>query len=149
MRDPHVVYLTYRMTPVSGSVVFDNPPAIEKETDEFIMKLMDDVVTFEMKTHFASMAGAQGAVSNFLRSWEIDSRLKDQGIAFVYNDAKLIDRNPYLPGESQVFCPEPAVALGLRGSASVCVMRKTYLEPPQDFHATPASTRRSSAMPAA
>ena len=91
MRDPHVVSLHYRVDNGEG-VTFVNPPPVFRETDNFVARLEDGKLAFDLKKHCASSQEAQDCVAGFLRAWEIDVSLrfgKDE-INFVYEDADIV-----------------------------------------------------------
>ncbi|MCI0420213.1 MAG: hypothetical protein L0312_13480 [Acidobacteria bacterium] len=136
MNDPHVVSLRYELV-TGAELVFDNPPPIHRETDNFSMTLADGEVEFVMKEHFASKALAKAVVQDFLLSWEIYTKLQTGcAFTFLFKDANIIDRNPPRPGDSVWLSPEPVS--GVASVTGTLYMRSnTYPELPSDFEATP------------
>lgn len=138
MRDPHIVSLRYRLEPVD-SVTFDDPQPIERKTDAFRMRLEDGTLSIDMVEHFASVEDARRVVNSFLRAWEIDAALRygRREIAFVFEDAEVIDRDPPPPGSPQVIGLAPLGILAAVGSVTAHVRRRKYPEPPTQFRASP------------
>jgi hypothetical protein len=138
MRDPHVVSLTYQLK-TSESVTFDAPP-LEHETEVFSLRLEDDVLTVEMKEHFASVDTARKVTENFLVSWEAHVSLtKGRGeISFKYGDAEVIDRDPSKLGDT-VWLKHADLKSEARisGEISVHATRSEYPTPPEDFATSP------------
>ena len=138
MRDPHVVWVRYRLE-ADPHVTFENPPPIEWETDTFRMRLAEGIATFEMREHFPSVQEARNAVEVLLRSWEIDTGLRygTREIHFRYEDSKLIDRNPPPPGTVQVVTASATLRAYWALTAIAHVRRKAYPQPPQHFRVSP------------
>ncbi len=138
MQDPHVVALRYRLEPTE-SLTFENPPAIEDETDAFRLHLENGVATFEMKEHFPSVDSSRNVVEPFLQAWELDTALRNgrREIRFKLEDAEVIDRNPPPPGSIRIFAETATATLKMGGSASAHVTRRHYPEPPKHFRVSP------------
>jgi hypothetical protein len=138
MRDPHVVWLEYRLQP-SSHVAFENPPPIEHETDTFIMRLSEGVARFEMKEHYASEEEAKSVVEEFLRAWEIYTALRFGAaeMRFSFERPHVIDRKPPPPGTTLVVAL--ADRLTLKGEATVALtaVRRAYPAPPTGFRVSP------------
>ena len=136
MRDPHVVSLTYRLE-TDDSLSFDAPP-LEHETEAFALCLDDDVLTVEMKAHFASVEAARDAVEPLLTSWEVHVALANRDeIAFEYEDAEVVDRNPPEPGDDVVLRPDSGVYRMSLSEPSIHITRGKYPSPPEHFEASP------------
>jgi hypothetical protein len=138
MRDPHVVSLRYRLE-TDKTVTFENPPSIERETNEFVAQLENGILTFRMKEHYPSVKAAREVVDKFLRAWELDVALPF-GIGemwFVYEDAHLIDRDPPPPGSPKVVSEPVTINMVLELSATDHLIRHKYPEPPERFRISP------------
>lgn len=140
MNDPHVEWLLYGLELGSTLSIAEGAPAVEHETDHFRLRLDAGKLTVTMKEHHATVESAQNRVQPVLRSWELENALKyDPGaFRFVFQDGKLVDRNPPPPGSSRTI----AAATGaIRASAHVVafgsVGRRDYPPPPVDFVASP------------
>src|SRR6476469_10092983 len=98
MRDPHVDWLSYRLES-SPTTLFDNPPAIERDTLQFRLSLCDGTATFHLKEHYSTVEEAKNSIAPFLRAWEIDFGLATRPgeMRFLYEDARVIDRDPPQP----------------------------------------------------
>jgi hypothetical protein len=134
MRDPHVKSLRYLLRPSEG-VTFDQPPALEWDTDDFHMILENNVATFEMQRHYPSKEAARQAVERYLRAWHIDMalRLSSPDFNCEFETAEMIDRDPPPPGTSQTIYAEAAMAGASALSAKAHVTKKQYPEPPRTF----------------
>jgi len=138
MRDPHVVSLRYRVE-FAATVTFNNPPALEYESDKFRMRLENGTAVFELKEHFPSVEVARGIVDTFVRAWELDVALNSgrREITFVYENAKVIDRNPPPPGKPRVIQLAGIASATSFGIATVSVARTEYPSPPRYFALNP------------
>ena len=98
MRKPLVVALYYRLE-TDSSLIFDNPPPREWETDHVILCLAEDMLTCKMKVHYAAADAARAVVDPLLRSWELHVALSQgkQVMHFVYQRSELIDLDPPPP----------------------------------------------------
>jgi hypothetical protein len=95
MRDPHVVALDSRLE-TDSALIFENPPPLDHDTDEFTLRLAEGVLTCAMKGHYATADKARAAVYPLLRAWELDKALP-QGhrvLWFTFDTAAIIDRTP-------------------------------------------------------
>jgi hypothetical protein len=138
MRDPHVVTLRYQLETV-GSVSFENPQAIETETDLFQLRLENGIATLKLKEHFPSIAFTRNVVDEFFRAWELDSALVHgrRVIEFKFTDAEVVDRNPPPPGSPQVIELTGVASAAAFGSATLHVTRRLYPEPPTRLKMSP------------
>ncbi|MCP4373239.1 MAG: hypothetical protein GY797_34810 [Deltaproteobacteria bacterium] len=138
MRYPHVVSLQYRLE-TTDTVTFDKPESIKVEVDSFQLRLENNSLIVELSEHFASAEDARNAVESLLRAWEIDAALRygKQEIFFVYEDAKIIDRDPLPQGSPQTVQLSTLGMVGAIGDLSVHVTRRTYPEPPSLFRSSP------------
>jgi hypothetical protein len=142
MRHPHIARLRYRLEPIDDTSEFDNPPAVERQTDAFYMRLDDEIVQFSMREHHETEANARERVEMYLRGWEISAALQYGGrpeFRFVFEDAEILDLDPPPPplapppGTPQtVHLSAAAVAVGA-ASATIRVTRRSYPRPPDDF----------------
>ena len=138
MRDPHVVSLKYHLE-TSPENIFYNPQPIEQETDQFSLRLADDILVLQMKEHYSSDYAAKIAVADYLHSWEIDMalQLRLQRVRFVFQGAEVIDRNPLPPEESQGLDTSRNIYFATSASASLKVTCSKYPALPQNFVVTP------------
>jgi len=138
VRDPHVESLIYKLQTVEN-VTYDNPSPLEIDYEEFSGRLENGVLTCQMKGHYPSIEAARRVVDPYLRAWEIDAALSlGRGeIRFIYEDGKVVDRNPPLPGEPQVLEISSTGHLHFSGTATIHVTRKQYPKPPKTFKVSP------------
>lgn len=138
MRDPHVETLRYKLE-TGQEISYDSPPPVEVSTDTFEGSLSNGVLICHMKHHYPSVEVARKDVEEFLRSWEIDAALARgrNEVRFVYEDAKVIDRDPSHSGRVH----EVGIVLTghsiISGSVKLHVTRKTYPGPPKTFRTSP------------
>jgi hypothetical protein len=138
MNDPHVQSLEYQIVP-DATLVYDNPPRVERETEEFYIQLADGVLTVTMKAHYATEDEARAAVRPFIRAWEIDGALKHgrPEFRFDFQRANVIDRAPPAPqtGPHLTINTGSVVVLG----ESVILRRSSreYHGPPDGFTISP------------
>ena len=95
MRNPHVVALYYRLE-TDSSLIFNHPPPLDHDTNEFTLHLAEGVLTCTMKGHYASAGEARAVVDPVLRSWELHVALlwDKQVMHFVFQKPELIDLDP-------------------------------------------------------
>lgn len=115
--------------------MFEEPPAIQDETDAFLMTLAEGIVTFEMKEHYPSEEAARIPVEEYLQAWEIDVALKRNrtSLRFVFQAASIIDRDPPPPPPPGAPCPvELGGAITGKGTISgeLTVTKREYPTPP-------------------
>lgn len=139
MREPHVESLQYRLE-TDEKTTYNNPPAVQWETDEFCACLDDGLLEIRMKTHFSSVEEARKHVDGVLRAWEIDVALRrgPGELRFVYEGARVIDRDPAPPGSNRVI-PLAGTLTGSGGlkAGPLHAIRGKYPDPPQQFRFTP------------
>ena len=138
MRDPHVEILRYRLE-TAGNIIYDQPPPVDIDYDEFSGRLERGILTCYMKEHHASIEAAREVVDRYLLGWEIDAALNlgRGAIRFIYNDAQVIDRNPPplgVPLEIQV---SEGVLTMEGGIANLRITQKGYPKPPKIFRVSP------------
>jgi hypothetical protein len=94
MGNPHVVALYYRLGTVPN-FSFRDPDPVERETDAFTMRVADGVVTFQMKTHYASEQEAKQKVQPYLEAWDVTAGLEfgRKEVWFEFDHSDIIDRN--------------------------------------------------------
>lgn len=135
MRDPHVVSLTYQLN-TDESVTFDAPP-LQHETNAFALRLADDVLTVEMRAHFATIEEARQAVEPLLTSWAAYVALANRNeIAFEYEDVEVVDRDPTAPGDDVVLRPNAGIYRVSFSEPSIHITRAKYPPPPEHFEAS-------------
>lgn len=139
MRDPHVVALCYRLA-TNQEVEFSNPSPRDWEVEEFRLRLEAGQARVEMKKHYASADEAKRHVEPFLRSWELDTALREgrSEIRFEYVRPEIVDRNP--PPPSPPGTPVRITATATMNTEATLVRRiikRAYPTPPQAFVASP------------
>jgi hypothetical protein len=138
MRDPHVQSLRYRVIPPDG-IIFDNPPPVQWNTDDFHLTLLDDIATLEMQTHYPSEEDARQGVETYLHRWEMKTtlRLGTSGFHFEFRSAEIIDRDPPPPGSPQIIHVPVAVVYVSALPPTISVTSRKYPDPPVDFAVSP------------
>jgi len=103
------------------------------------MRLADGVATFEMVGHHPREETARECVESYLRAWEIDAALRVgcAQIAFEFDRADVIDRDPPPPGTVQVVCPRPVVLTLKLPTVTLHFTQSWYPEPPRAFVVSP------------
>lgn len=137
MRDPHVVYLQYKVkTP--ENITFNKNQVIKGIQNKFEFRLENGFLTCFMEDHFPSAKEARKAVEGFLRSWEIKAALEVgyKQIIFQFEDAKIIDRNPPLPGSPKIVSVSATANIETSFSAKISVKNRRLPDPPVLFNAT-------------
>lgn len=134
--DPHVESLRYLLRPPE-TVKFDDAPPIEHETDAFRMRLESLIATFVMKKHHASAQTARPCVEEWLRAWELDVALRfgQVEIEFVFQNAKIIERDPPPPGA--IHHASAHITLSVSAQATVTVLHRKYPTPPTNLKFSP------------
>jgi len=100
------------------------------------MRLIDGLVTFEMKEHYASSEEAQEQLKPYLRNWERDVSLSLglEALRFVFESAEIVDRGSPSAPPTQV----RALTASLTGYLAVTPLTLSqYPEPPSGFIASP------------
>ena len=142
MRDPHVVSLRYRLVP-DDRITYDNPPAVEGETDAFRLRLEDGIATVEMIEHYPSEEAAKERVDSYLLAYEVHAALSHSGrrefrFKFDGTGTQVIDRNPPPPGSPQASLHGRATLTAV-GSVvtSYHVTRSQFSSPPDQLVLSP------------
>lgn len=143
MNDPHVETLTYKLKPIDEVVQFNDPPPLAEEEVGFSYLLENGILTVTMKEHHDTAEAARSAVVGFLEAWRIVAALDLDRIPmdFVFEGAKLVDRNP--PSPELGIVGEGSVSLRsitCDGTGSVTqtpLVRREYPRPPKGFKASP------------
>jgi hypothetical protein len=138
MNDPHVESLVYQLE-VGEALTFRDPPPLDHDTEHFAVLLDNGTLTVSMKEHHPTIGSARERVDPFLRSWALDNDLLygPGTLRFVYQKADVIDRNPPLPGTSQVIELSGTAMVTVSMSGNLSVGRFTYPAPPSSFIASP------------
>lgn len=139
MKDPHVVSLTYKASP-SESISFEKAPPLDGTIENLRFRLDGETLRIEPTIHFPSIDEARYYVDPLLHSWEIDIALRfgKPELSFVYDTAKVIDRQPHHPGLRQAVLNVQLGELVLAGSAvTLRVSRGSYPHPPTVFRVNP------------
>ena len=127
MNDPHVVALLYDVEH-DQSVDYGKAEPIEREEEEFRVRVEDEQVRFEMKQHYASADEAKDAVRDYICVWEFWAGLQYGRNSFklVFAKFEIRDRKP-TPREIRL------VADGVRSqvhSSAVLTVGRPYPPPP-------------------
>lgn len=137
MRDPHVEAVYFKVS--SGEdISYENPEPLSFSNHLGDFYLVDGELKVVPNEHFGSGQEASQAIEPFLRAWEIEADLKRNlgTIRFTYSRADEVDRNPPLPGESQVVYLKGCAAITIGASAHCHMVLKRYPEPPEHFSAS-------------
>jgi hypothetical protein len=128
--DLHVVSLRYSLIP-NERHTYQNPPAMEFETDEARFRLADGKLTCEMRKHFASVEAARAAIEPTLEAWEVDADLRrNRGeLRFKFDGQQVIDRSPVQSGAIRGIA-HGVGTLSATGTLSVHTTRTLYPDPP-------------------
>jgi hypothetical protein len=137
MRDPHVKSLRYRLE-IGKSVSYENPPPVEVDTHEFLIRLDKGILTCGLKEHYPSIEKARSVVEGFLRAWEIDAALISGRVEFnfVYENAEVIDRNPPPSDSIQIEVADTIITSEVSSVENHAIYPK-YPDPPKLFTLTP------------
>ncbi len=137
MNDPHVESLRYNLR-TDESLEFDAPPPLERETDNFRLRLEEGVLTVWPKANFASAEAAKELVGAYLRAWEIHEATRSgrRRLRFEFESAHITDRDPLPDG------PRTAEYVTSRFDTVRSVRREperpsSYPAPPRTFAASP------------
>ena len=138
MNDPHVEWLVYRLE-VGATLTFNAPPPLERETDGFKLLLEAGKLTVSMKEHHASIDSARSRVEPLLRSWELDNWLTygPGSFRFLYEEGKVIDRNPPPPGSPQTIQVRVGSYAIVGADVTLVIGRREYPPPPTNFTTSP------------
>lgn len=138
MKDPHVERLHYRLVH-DDSVTYADCEPVEYETDAFALRLADSELTVEMKEHHPTEQAARAAVEPFIRAWEIDVALRRRrgDLAFHFDKAHIIDRDPPPPGAPQIVRASPVEVATAMDAVLSHVTSTAYPLPPTNFVVSP------------
>lgn len=137
MNDPHVKSLNYQL--ITGeNVDYKKAPPISEETDDFVLRVENDLASFEMKMHFSTKEDAKALVDSFLKRWEILIGLAhDPGdLRFEYKNAEVIDRAPDNKN-SVVLNVDPLLTRASIDATLLRVSRGRFPPPPKHFDISP------------
>lgn len=141
MNDPHVEELIYYVETGEELEIID-PPPVEEETDEFRMKLDDDIAMFYMKKHYPTEQSAREPVEAYARAWELHVALlygHKRKLRFAFKRSNIIDRDPPPPpppGTPRIHQVEVTSNLGIAAHATAVPQLRRYPEPPNKFAAS-------------
>ena len=126
MNDPHVVALLYNVKH-KKSVDYSKAEPLEREEEDFTIKVENDKACFTMKAPPATEEEAREAVKDYIEAWEIHAALQRGLNAFTleFADSKIEDR----PGDTvapNAHSPHPM------SEAELCVTHpySSYPSPP-------------------
>jgi hypothetical protein len=140
MNDPHVEWLKYRVE-TAPHLSYGKPPPVTGDTLEFKYRLerdaSQDVLTLEMKAHYASEGDACEAVRPFLEDWEVSAALggKLDQLKFRLAGSHVIDLAP-ADGVHHARLGA-GIGLALKGVAEAAVVMNAYPPPPGRFRYSP------------
>ena len=137
MNDPHVVALFYQIGH-GQSVDYREVKPSDHEEKGFRLKIADEQVCFEFKTHYATKDAARKAVEDYIREWEFNACLEGGPDSFTLNfrRAHIEDRKPPLPVPGvksismHVRAGSPTVTIG------ATVVKTHYPAPPSGVRVT-------------
>lgn len=138
MRDPHVQTVHYEIT--SGEdISYRDPPPLSFSNHLGTFDVAENELCVTPVEHFSDEAGARDAIEPFLRAWEIDTDLnRNVGmIRFKFDWVDMVDRDPPLPGASQVIYAQGASYVLVGSSATLHLTCSKFPDPPRAFRATP------------
>ena len=138
MNDPHVVALFYQIGH-GQSVDYREVKPSDHEEKGFRLKIADEQVCFEFKTHYATEDAARKAVEDYIREWEFDACLEGGPDSFTLNfrRAHIEDRKPPppVPGVQSLSmharAGSPTVTIG-----ELTVVKTHYPAPPSGVRVT-------------
>lgn len=143
MNDPHVESLRYRLEVDEVYGRFENPPALDHETDAYRLYLENGVLTVEMKEHHPTAESARRKVEPDLKAWELNAALSRDHtwLKFVFDrdGTRIVDRNPTPPEPGHVRAQASLIAGPATMSATCTVTPpafKEYPRPPRAFEAS-------------
>ncbi len=141
MNDPHVVALFYNIKH-KKSVDYSKAEPLEREKEDFTIKIENDKACFTMKAHYATEEEARKAVEEYIQVWELDAALQEGPNAFTleFSCPKIEDRNPLpvrrAPGDIEAtyaYSPQPR----MEGKLCVTHLYSSYPPPPSGMKITP------------
>jgi hypothetical protein len=138
VRDPHVDAIHYAVGSGEG-ISYRDPESVSFFNHLGTFDVSDGKLRIVPSEHFPDEDDARQAVEPFLRAWEIESDLTSHigMIRFKFDRAEVIDRNPPLPGSSQVIELKSASMVVVGGSLSTHLTCSKYPQPPGTFRVTP------------
>ena len=83
MNDPHVVELTY-IVEHDASVDYSVACSIDHEEEAFRLRIENERVSFQFKEHYPTEDAARRLVDRYVRSWEMDSELRQGQVSSDY-----------------------------------------------------------------
>lgn len=131
LNDPHVETLTYAVT-TDESISYRDDAVLEADTPLFGIRIADKLAVLRLKDHFASENEAIGAVSPYLKAWEIDAALR-MGLGVFrldYRGASVIDRQP---DNTHVIELSGRCEVKFSCFARATIIKAIYPEPPRNF----------------
>jgi hypothetical protein len=138
MRDPHVAHLLYTVSSEPTTRYLD-PPALAHENALGIFHLANGQLRLTPSEHFANSHEAVAAIAPYLKAWEVatDLAINPGTIRFQFHSADVVDRDPPPGLQDAMLFAEGTVVSVSGGTATLCVGRSTYPEPPHSFRLTP------------
>ena len=132
MNDPHVVELTY-IVEHDASVDYSVACSIDHEEEAFRLRIENERVSFQFKEHYPTEDAARRLVDRYVRSWEMDSELRQGAGKFRlrFDRATIIDRNPLPPPPPRPPRPDMVDASATLSSGAATVNANATLTAPQ------------------
>jgi len=129
--------LVYQVKSVE-SVVYENPPPVEVDTEKWKGCLKNGVLTCHMKVHYSSVAEAREEVERYLRAWEIDAAITHGrgSLKFVYQDAVMVSLASKGEDDARI-CLVAHDVVTVRAVVKITVKQKNYPSPPRLFELSP------------
>ena len=141
MNDPHGVALFYNIKH-KKSVDYSKAEPLEREEEDFTIKIENDKACFTMKARYATEEEARKAVEEYIEVWELAAALDEGPNAFAleFTPPDMEDRNPLpvrpAPGDiraTYAYAPQPR----MEGKLCVTHPYSSYPSPPSGMKITP------------
>jgi len=135
MPDCYVKKLYYDVIPGKG-VDYDEAEPYTDETDEFEVKVQDEIAEFQMSEGFGTVEEARAVVERYLEQWKIIIGLQnDPGdLSFRYRSVEIETAGGDEDDLKRASC-DISMRAGITAQAYVC--RGAYPAPPRRFDITP------------
>ncbi|MDO9529925.1 MAG: hypothetical protein Q7J27_12330 [Syntrophales bacterium] len=132
----HVKSIHYRI--ITGEHVdYKKASPIREETDDFVLRVENDLASFEMKKHFSTKEDAKDYIDPYLKRWEILIGLAHdhRDLRFEYKNAEVIDRSP--DDKNSIILNVDPIRISVSLDAVLHVSRGRFPSPPKNFENTP------------
>jgi hypothetical protein len=137
LKQQPVESLFYQMRSAED-ITYDDPPALDVDTETWRGHLENGILTCHMKVHYSSVGDARKEVESYLRDWEISAAIEygRRSMTFSYWNASVIKLAPEGEGGDLVYL-EGRAACTARATAKLTITRRNYLPPPELFRVSP------------